>query len=71
MTSPASEVVCRPTRSQAQEYFRHWTEDAPDWGAVDYMLALKNVKREADPERYDRMRKAIHSAAGQAGKGGS
>ena len=59
------EVVCRPTRAEAQEYFRHWTEDAADWGAVDYMLALKGVKREADPARYETMRKAlVHGQSG-------
>jgi alkanesulfonate monooxygenase SsuD/methylene tetrahydromethanopterin reductase-like flavin-dependent oxidoreductase (luciferase family) len=59
------EVVCRPTRVEAQEYFRHWTEEGADWGAVDYMLALKNVRRGDDPERYDRMRKAlVHGQSG-------
>jgi alkanesulfonate monooxygenase SsuD/methylene tetrahydromethanopterin reductase-like flavin-dependent oxidoreductase (luciferase family) len=57
------EIVCRPTR--AQEYFRHWTEEAADWGAVDYMLQLKGVRRESDPDRYDRMRKAlVHGQSG-------
>jgi FMNH2-dependent dimethyl sulfone monooxygenase len=59
------EVVCRPTRKEAQVYFRWWTEEAADWGAVDYMLALKGVKREADPARYDTMRKAlVHGQSG-------
>jgi FMNH2-dependent dimethyl sulfone monooxygenase len=59
------EVVCRPTRTEAREYFRHWTEDAADWGAVDYMLALKGVKREVDPARYETMRKAlVHGQSG-------
>jgi dimethylsulfone monooxygenase len=59
------EIVCRPTRAQAQEYFRWWTEEAADWGAVDYMLQLKGVRREADPEGYDRMRKAlVHGQSG-------
>jgi FMNH2-dependent dimethyl sulfone monooxygenase len=59
------EIVCRPTRAQAQEYFRHWTEEAADWGAVDYMLQLKGVRRESDPDRYDRMRKAlVHGQSG-------
>ena len=59
------EIVCRPTRAEAQEYFRYWTEEAADWGAVDYMLGLKGVRREADPDRYDRMRKAlVHGQSG-------
>jgi FMNH2-dependent dimethyl sulfone monooxygenase len=59
------EIVCRPTRAEAQEYFRWWTEEAADWGAVDYMLSLKSVKRETDPERYHKMRKAlVHGQSG-------
>jgi alkanesulfonate monooxygenase SsuD/methylene tetrahydromethanopterin reductase-like flavin-dependent oxidoreductase (luciferase family) len=61
------EIVCRPTRKEAEEYFRYWTEEMPDWGAVDHMLQLKGVRREADPERYDRMRKAlVHGQSGFA-----
>ena len=59
------EIVCRPTRAEAEEYFRYWTEEAADWGAVDYMLELKRVRREDDPDRYDRMRKAlVHGQSG-------
>jgi alkanesulfonate monooxygenase SsuD/methylene tetrahydromethanopterin reductase-like flavin-dependent oxidoreductase (luciferase family) len=59
------EVVCRPTRTEAQEYFRWWTEEQADWGAVDFMLAQKYVDRNADPERYERMRKAlVHGQSG-------
>lgn len=61
------EVVCRPTRREAQEYFRYWTEEAPDWGAADYMLSLKGITRKADPEGYDAMRRSlIHGQAGFA-----
>jgi len=59
------EIVCRATRAEAEEYFRYWTEEAADWGAVDYMLELKGVRRNADPDRYDRMRKAlVHGQSG-------
>ena len=59
------EIVCRPTRAEAEEYFRYWTEEAADWGAVDYMLELKGVRRDADPDRFDRMRKAlVHGQSG-------
>ena len=59
------EIVCRPTRAEAEEYFRYWTEEAADWGAVDYMLELKGMRREADPDRFDRMRKAlVHGQSG-------
>ena len=59
------EIVCRQTRAEAEEYFRYWTEEAADWGAVDYMLELKGVRRDADPDRFDRMRKAlVHGQSG-------
>jgi alkanesulfonate monooxygenase SsuD/methylene tetrahydromethanopterin reductase-like flavin-dependent oxidoreductase (luciferase family) len=59
------EIVCRPTKTEAQEYFRYWTEEAADWGAVDYMLSLKGMRRDDDPERYERTRKAlVHGQSG-------
>lgn len=59
------EIVCRPTRAEAQEYYRYWTEDQADWGAVDNMLNMKGERREADPERYDRLRRAlVHGQSG-------
>ncbi len=59
------EVVCRPTRSEAQDYFHYWTEEAADWGAADYMLGLKGVKRADDPSLYDAKRRAlIHGQSG-------
>ena len=59
------QIVCRPTRAEAEDYFRSWTEATPDYGAADYMLALKGEKREADPEGYDRRRRAL--IEGQSG----
>ena len=53
------EIVCRPTRKEAQDFFRYWTEEQADWGAADYMLSLKNIRRADDPEAYDRQRKAL------------
>ena len=36
-----------------------------DWGAVDYMLGLKGLRRADDPEGYDRMRRAlVHGQSG-------
>ena len=59
------EIVCRPTKKEAEDFFHYWTEDTADWGAADYMLALKGVKRADDPEGYDLRRKAlIHGQSG-------
>jgi alkanesulfonate monooxygenase SsuD/methylene tetrahydromethanopterin reductase-like flavin-dependent oxidoreductase (luciferase family) len=59
------EVVCRPSRREAQDYFHYWTEDAVDWAAIDYMLALKGVTRQTHADNFDKMRKAL--AHGQSG----
>src|SRR5215216_1057193 len=37
------QVVCRPTPQQATDYYHHAIIDNADWGAVDGMLALKNI----------------------------
>lgn len=59
------EVVCRPTRREAQDYFRYWAQEAADWAAADYMLQLKGKSRAADPVAYDEMRKAlVHGQSG-------
>ena len=59
------EIVCRPTLGEARDFFHYWTHDTADWGAADYMLALKGVKRADDPEGYDRRRQAlIHGQSG-------
>jgi alkanesulfonate monooxygenase SsuD/methylene tetrahydromethanopterin reductase-like flavin-dependent oxidoreductase (luciferase family) len=39
-------VTCRPTRTEAEEYYRHCTFDNADWSAVDLILARKNISRE-------------------------
>ena len=59
------EIVCRPTRKEAEDFFHYWTEDTADWGAADYMLALKGVKRADDPAAYDKRRRdLIHGQSG-------
>lgn len=46
-------VVCRPTQQEAEDYYRHAIIDSADWGAVDGMLALKNITPETvGPEEY-------------------
>ncbi len=59
------EIVCRPTRAEAQDYYRYWTEEMADWGAIDYIMRLRGDRREDDPERYDRLRRAlVHGMSG-------
>jgi alkanesulfonate monooxygenase SsuD/methylene tetrahydromethanopterin reductase-like flavin-dependent oxidoreductase (luciferase family) len=39
-------VVCRPTQQEAEDYYRHAVIDNADWGAVERMMALKNITRQ-------------------------
>lgn len=40
------QVICRPTQSEADEYYRHALIDHADWGAIEGMLALRNITPE-------------------------
>ena len=51
-------IVCRPTRAEAEEYFRYFTTEGADFDAIDTILGLKGVTRENTPD-YDARRKAI------------
>jgi alkanesulfonate monooxygenase SsuD/methylene tetrahydromethanopterin reductase-like flavin-dependent oxidoreductase (luciferase family) len=42
-------VTCRPTRKEAEEYFRHCIVEHADWSAVDGILALKNISPQTVP----------------------
>ena len=39
-------ITCRPTRKEAEDYYRHCIVDNADWSAVDLILAKKNISRE-------------------------
>ncbi|HUI94303.1 MAG TPA: LLM class flavin-dependent oxidoreductase [Xanthobacteraceae bacterium] len=58
------QVVCRPTQKEAEDYYRHAIIDNADWGAIDGMLALKDITPYAMPiEEYEKKR---HYFAGNA-----
>jgi FMNH2-dependent dimethyl sulfone monooxygenase len=40
------QVICRPTQPEAEAYYRHAVIDNADWGAVEKMMALKNITRQ-------------------------
>jgi alkanesulfonate monooxygenase SsuD/methylene tetrahydromethanopterin reductase-like flavin-dependent oxidoreductase (luciferase family) len=47
------QVVCRPRQDEAEEYYRHALVDNADWGAVDGMLALRNITPQTvSPEEF-------------------
>ncbi len=58
------QVVCRPTQGEAEEYYRHAMIDNADWGAVDGMLALKDITPYSVP--FDEYEKKRHYFAGNA-----
>jgi alkanesulfonate monooxygenase SsuD/methylene tetrahydromethanopterin reductase-like flavin-dependent oxidoreductase (luciferase family) len=37
------QVICRPTQAEAEDYHRYANVENADWGAIDQMLALKNI----------------------------
>lgn len=40
------QVICRPTQKEAEDYHRHANVENADWGAVERMMALRNITRE-------------------------
>jgi FMNH2-dependent dimethyl sulfone monooxygenase len=59
-------ITCRPTRQEAEEYYRHCIVENADWSAVDAILAKKNVTPEAiGSDEFQRQR--THYANGMGG----
>ena len=59
-------VTCRPTASEAADYYRHCIVEHADWGAVDNILAMKNITRQTHGlEEFRRIRD--HQANGMGG----
>jgi dimethylsulfone monooxygenase len=58
-------VTCRPTMSEAEDYYRHCVIDHADWAAVDRIMAMRGVTREAFPDDFEVRR--LHQANGLGG----
>jgi dimethylsulfone monooxygenase len=59
-------VTCRPTATEARDYYRHAVVDHADWAAVDNILAMKNVTPQScGPAEFQRIRD--HQANGMGG----
>jgi FMNH2-dependent dimethyl sulfone monooxygenase len=58
-------ITCRPTQREAEEYYRHCVIDCADWAAVDRIMAMRGVTREAFPEDFEERR--FHQANGMGG----
>ena len=39
------QAICRPTQKEAEEYHHYANVESADWGAVEQMLALRNITR--------------------------
>ena len=47
------QVICRPSEKEAQDYYRHALIDNADWGAIDGMLANRNITPQTlAPDEY-------------------
>jgi FMNH2-dependent dimethyl sulfone monooxygenase len=47
------QVICRPTQREADDYYHHAIIDNADWGAVEAMMALRNITRQNhSPKEY-------------------
>lgn len=44
-----SHVVCRPTRKEAEDYYRWYSEENADWAAVDNLMALQGLHAQSFP----------------------
>jgi alkanesulfonate monooxygenase SsuD/methylene tetrahydromethanopterin reductase-like flavin-dependent oxidoreductase (luciferase family) len=59
-------VTCRPTRKEAEEYYRHCVVEHADWSAVDAILAKKKISPQTvGAEEHGRQR--IFYANGMGG----
>ncbi|MBM3609390.1 MAG: LLM class flavin-dependent oxidoreductase, partial [Alphaproteobacteria bacterium] len=59
-------VTCRPTRQDAEDYYRHCIVENADWGAVDTILAKRKITAASvGEEEFQRQRR--HTANGMGG----
>jgi len=42
-------VVCRPTQKEAEEYYRYYSGEQADWGAVDNLMNLQGLHAQSFP----------------------
>jgi alkanesulfonate monooxygenase SsuD/methylene tetrahydromethanopterin reductase-like flavin-dependent oxidoreductase (luciferase family) len=60
-------IVCRPTRREAEEFFAYYAVENADWAAVDHMVGIgaRNANTTMQPEVFARLRQRF--AAGYGG----
>lgn len=58
-------VVCRDSRSEAEEYLHYYSQENADWGAVDYLMKLQGLHAQSfTPEMLGTMRDRFASGHG-------
>lgn len=58
-------ITCRPTMAEAEAYHRHCIIDHADWGAVDNILAMRQIDTKSLPaDELDRMRRHVAHGLG-------
>ena len=58
------QVVCRPTQKEAEDYYRYAIIEQADWGAIDGMLAVKDITPEkVGPVEFQKKREYFASRA--------
>jgi FMNH2-dependent dimethyl sulfone monooxygenase len=58
------QVICRPTQQEAEDYYHHAIVDSADWGAIEAMMALRNITRQNhSPKEYTARRNYFASNA--------
>jgi FMNH2-dependent dimethyl sulfone monooxygenase len=51
------QVICRASQQEADDYYRHAIIESADWGAIDGMLANRNITPQMiAPEEYEKKR---------------
>jgi dimethylsulfone monooxygenase len=57
------QVICRPTRREAQEYHHYANIECADWSAIEKMMALKNITpQNTAPDEFKAKRTLLASS---------
>ena len=57
-------ITCRPTKREAEEYFRHTVVDNADWRAVDNIMAMKQWDKTLPPDELQKAREGYAQGMG-------
>jgi alkanesulfonate monooxygenase SsuD/methylene tetrahydromethanopterin reductase-like flavin-dependent oxidoreductase (luciferase family) len=55
------DIVCRPTRKEAEEYHRHAIFEQADWKSVDDILAMRKITPDSMPPEEFRKRRELQA----------